>query len=139
MDLQARDLAGSLSLLLLFHAVSIQVRSRSLWLLLDLAAWVLFFGVVRWLSLRLIDTEAFPDMVHLWGGLLVGVTLGLGIAGYLQVAQGRADLQRGHRWVSVTMAFTLGLVLLAGWADVAWVLKHRPPAAKAPPARVQIH
>ncbi len=131
-------LAGSLVLLLFFHAVSIQVRSRSLWLLLDLAAWAGFFLGVRWLSLRLIDTGAFPDMVHLWGGLLVGVTLGLGIAGYLQVAQGRADLQRGHHWVSVTMALTLGLVLLAGWADVAWVLKHRPPAAKAPPARVQI-
>ena len=126
-------LAGSLSLLLLFHAVSIQVRSRSLWLLLDLMAWAVFFGVVRWLSLRLIAVEAFPEMFHLWLGLLVGVTLGLGLAGYLQVAQGRADLQRGHRWVSVTMASTLGLMLLVGAVDVAWVLKHRPPQAKAQP------
>ena len=126
-------LAGSLVLLLFFHAVSIQVRSRSLWLVLDLVAWVVFFGGVRWLSLRLIDVGAFQDMFHLWLGLLAGVTLGLGIAGYLQVAEGRADLQRGHRWVSVTVALTLGLMLLAGWVDVAWVLKHRPPAAKAQP------
>ncbi|NTW85853.1 MAG: ABC transporter permease subunit [Holophagaceae bacterium] len=126
-------LAGSLSLLLLFHAVSIQVRSRSLWLLLDLAAWVVFFGVVRGLSLRLIGAEAFPEMFRLWLVLLVGVTLGLGLAGYLQVAQGRADLQRGHRWVSVTLASTLGVMLLVGAVDVAWVLKHRPPAAKAKP------
>ena len=131
-------LAGSLFLLLLFHAVSIQVRSRSLWLLLDLVTWTAFFAGVRWLSQRLMGAWAFQDLVHLWLGLLAGGTLGLGIAGYLQVAQGRADLQRGHRWVSVTLALTAGLLLLAGWADVAWVLKHRPPAAKAPPARVQI-
>ncbi len=131
-------LAGSLSLLLLFHAVSIQVRSRSLWLLLDLTAWVLFFGLVRWLSLRLIEAGAFPEMFHLWLVLLAGVTLGLGLAGYLQVAQGRADLQRGHRWVSVTLASTLGVMLLAGAVEVAWVLKHRPPAAKAQPRSSRI-
>ncbi len=122
-------LAGSLVLLLLFHAVSIQVRSRSLWLLLDLVTWTAFFAGVRWLSLRLMGAWAFQDLVHLWLGLLAGGTLGLGIAGYLQVAQGRADLQRGHRWVSVTLALTAGLLLLAGWVDTAWVLKHRPPVA----------
>jgi len=131
-------LAGCLVLLLLLHAVSIQVRSRSLWLLLDLMAWTNFFAGVRWLSLRLIDAGAFQDMFHLWLGLLAGVTLGLGAAGYLQVAEGRADLQRGHRWVSVTMALTLGLGLLAGWADVSWVLKHRPPEAKAQPGSSRI-
>ena len=131
-------LAGCLVLLLFFHVVSIQVRSRSLWLLLDLVAWTAFFAGVRWLSLRLIDGGAFQDMFHLWLGLLAGVTLGLGIAGYLQVAEGRADLQRGHRWVSVTMALTLGLALLAGWADVSWVLKHRPPEAKAQPRNSRI-
>ena len=122
-------LAGCLVLLLLFHAVSIQVRSRSLWLLLDLVVWTAFFAGVRWLSLRLMGAWAFQDMVHLWLGLLAGGTLGLGIAGYLQVAEGRADLQRGHRWVSITLALTAGLLLLAGWVDTAWVLKHRPPVA----------
>jgi len=126
-------LAGCLVLLLFFHAVSIQARSRSLWLALDLMAWTAFCAGVRWLSLRLLEEWAFPDMFHLWLILLAGVTLGLGIAGYLQVAEGRADLQRGHRWVSVTLASTLGLMLLVGAVDVAWVLKHRPPAAKAQP------
>ena len=71
--------------------------------------------------------------------LLAGVTLGLGLAGYLQVAQGRTDLQWSHRWVSVTLASTLGLMLLVGAVDVAWVLKHRPPAVKAQPRSSRIH
>ena len=119
-------LAGSLVLLLLFHALSIQVRSRSLWLALDLAAWSFFFLGVRLLSLRLMAVDGFREMAHLWLGLLIAVSLGLAVAGYLQVSEGRADLQRGHRWVSLTMVSTLVLVLLGGWAQVVWTLKHRP-------------
>lgn len=121
-------LAGSVVLLLLFHVVSIQVRSRSPWLVLDLAAWSAFVWGARILSLRLISVEAFPEMVQLWLVLLVVVTLGLGLAGYLQVAEGRADLHRGHRWASMTLAISLGLALLVGWAQAAWTLKHRPAA-----------
>jgi hypothetical protein len=120
--------AGSIVLLLFFHAVSIQVRSRSPWLVLDLAAWSIFALGARVLSLRLISAGAFADMLHLWLTLLVVVTVGLGVAGYLQVAGGRADLQRGHRFVSVTLAISLGVALLIGWAQVAWVLKHQPVA-----------
>lgn len=119
-------LAGCFVLLLLFHAVSIQLRSRTLWLVLDLAAWAAFGWGVRLLSLRLIGAGAFEAMIHLWLVLLVVVTLGLAVAGYLQVAEGRADLQRGHRWVSVTLATSLGLALLIGWVQAAWVLKNRP-------------
>ena len=114
--------AGSLVLLLFLHAMSIQVRSRSPWLVLDLAAWSGFCWGVRALSLKLISAGAFLDMLHLWLLLLVVVTLGLGLAGYLQVAEGRADLQRGHRWVSMTLAISLGVALLVGWARVEWVL-----------------
>ena len=123
-------LAGSLVLLLLFHAVSIQVRSRSLWLVLDLAAWSGFFWSVRLLSLKLIWAGAFEQMFHVWLTLLVLVTLGLAVAGYLQVAQGRADLQRGHRWVSVTLALSLGLALLVGSAQAAWVLRSKAESLK---------
>lgn len=119
-------LAGGTVLLLLFHAVSIQVRSRSPWLALDLAAWAAFAWGARLLSLRLIGGGAFEAMLQLWLILLVVVTLGLLVAGYLQVAEGRADLQRGHRWVSVTLATSLGLALLIGWAQAAWVLKDGP-------------
>lgn len=125
--------AGSLVALLLFHAVSVQLRSRSLWLLLDLAAWPAFFWCTGRLSRRLIDVGAFPEMLHLWLVLLVVVTLGLGLAGYLQVAEGRADLRRGHRWVSTTLATSLGLALLIGWGQVAWVLKSRPPEPRTQP------
>lgn len=120
------SLAGCLVLLLLFHVLSIQVRSRSPWLVLDLAAWTAFGWGVRVLSLKLISVNAFPDMLRLWLVLLILVTVGLGIAGYLSVAEGRADLQRGHRWVSMTLAAALGVALLVGWVQVAWVLKHQP-------------
>ncbi len=126
-------LAGSLVLLLLFHAVSIQVRSRSLWLVLDLAAWSAFVWGARILSLRLIAVGAFAGMFRLWLVLLVVVTVGLGIAGYLQVAEGRADLQRGHRWVSTTLAISLGVALLIGWVQVAWVLRSRPAVPQIQP------
>lgn len=131
-------LAGSLALLLLFHAVSIQVRSRSLWLLLDLLAWSGFVWGARLLSLRLIATEAFEDMAHLWLLLLGVVTLGLCVAGYLQVAQGRADLQRGHRWVSGTMALSLAIALLVGWIHTSWSLAHRPVKPRTQPRAVRI-
>lgn len=130
-------LAGSLTLLLLFHAVSIQVRSHSMWLAFDLLVWSAFAGGLRWLSQRLMEAGAFPDVFHLWGAMLMGVTLGLGIAGYLQVAQGRTDLQRGHRWISVTVAITLGLMLLVAWADVGWVLKHRPQGIGSRPRNIR--
>ena len=126
-------LVGSVVCVLFFHALSIQVRSRSLWLALDLVAWAAFFYGVRALSLRLIAAGAFPEMVHLWNVLMTVVTLGLGVAGYLQVAEGRADLQRGHRWVSMTMTISLGLALLIGWGQTTWVLQHRPAAPQIQP------
>lgn len=126
-------LAGGTVLLLLFHAVSIQVRSRSPWLALDLAAWAMFAWGVRLLSQRLVSAGAFEAMLQLWLVLLVVLTLGLAVAGYLQVAEGRADLQRGHRWVSVTLATSLSLALLIGWAQAAWVLKDGPKIQTASP------
>lgn len=131
-------LAGCLVLLLFFHAASIQVRSRSLGLLLDLAAWTAFGWGVRALTLQLLSAGAFDAMLRLWLLLLVLVTLGLGIAGYLAVAEGRADLQRGHRWVSATLALSLGVALLVGWVLSAWRLKHLParPGTHAGAARV---
>ncbi|MCE1203232.1 MAG: hypothetical protein LWW79_01295 [Holophagaceae bacterium] len=123
-------LAGGTVLLLLFHAVSIQVRSRSSWLVLDLATWAGFAWGARLLSRRLIGGGAFEEMLQLWLVLLVVVTLGLAVAGYLQVAEGRADLHRSHRWVSVTLATSLGLALLIGWVQATWVLGHRPAAPR---------
>jgi hypothetical protein len=121
-------LAGCIVFLLFFHAASIQLRSRSPWLVLDLVAWVAFGWGVRALTMNLLSAWAFDAMLRLWLILLVVVTVGLGIAGYLSVAEGRADLQRGHRWVSATLAISLAVALLVGWVQTAWVLKH--PSAK---------
>jgi ABC-type transport system involved in multi-copper enzyme maturation permease subunit len=119
-------MAGCIVLLLFFHAASIQVRSHSLWLVLDLVAWTAFGWGVRALTWKLLLAGVFEEMFHLWLLLLVVVTAGLGIAGYLQVAEGRADLKRGHRWVSTTLALSLGIALLLGWAQTALALKHLP-------------
>lgn len=131
-------LIGCFVLLLFFHAASIQVRSRSPWLLLDLAAWVGFAWGVRRLTGSLLTEAAFPALGHLWLGQLGLVTAGLAVAGYLQVAQGRGDLRRGHRWISLTLTTTLALSLLVGWLQVSWVRAHPAPDTKAHPARVQV-
>lgn len=129
-------LVGAFVLLLFFHAASIQLRSRSPWLLLDLAAWVGFAWGVRRLTLSLFDAGTFPALGHLWLGQLGLVTVGLAVAGYLQVAQGRADLRRGHRWVSLTLTTTLAVSLLAGWLQVRWELSHGAPGTQAQHGRV---
>jgi hypothetical protein len=131
-------LAGSTVFLLFFHVASIQLRSRSLWLVLDLAAWTAFSLGVRALTLQLHFAGAFEPMLRLWLLLLVVVTAGLGIAGYLQVAEGRADLQRGHRWVSTTLAISLGVAFLLGWAHTAWTLKQLPVKPGTHPGAARI-
>lgn len=131
-------LAGGLACLLFFHATSIQVRSRSPWLALDLLVWSAFAWGARLLSLRLAGVGAFEDMLRLWLVLLIVTTAGLALAGYLQVAEGRADLRRGHRWVSVTLACSLATALLIGWLQAAWVLRARPAAPEARPVQSAI-
>ncbi len=125
-------LLGGLFLLLLLHAVSIQARSKAPWLLLDLAAWGgCLWGCWSLFRKLALSGVGFEHAVRFAGGVFAAMTLGLLVSGYLQVAQGRSDLRRGHRWVSLAMALTIGVTLFAGWGYTTWAIHSGAKTIKA--------
>jgi hypothetical protein len=122
---------GGLLLLLTLHVLSIQTRARTPWILLDIAVWGgLLWGWWR-LAVRLLLARTTVSPEWFLGGTFGLLILGLLVAGYLQVAEGRADLRRGHRWVSLTMATTVAIILLAGWGFSSWAIATGAEAAGA--------
>lgn len=117
---------GILLLLVVAHAVSVMVRSRSLWLALDLIALAVLAAVVLACQISLLGDGA----VGPWGRMeitLIWVSLAAAaIAGLVQVVRGRTDLQRGHRLLSLTLWSLLGVGALAGAAYTRWVLGVNP-------------
>ncbi len=86
------------------HALSIALRARTLWLLLDLmgigAVVSAFLWFLRWMwVLSALQTVA----IVLAGLSIVGLVV-LAVAGCLQVSKGRTDLKLGHRWLSSVWA-----------------------------------
>ena len=118
--------AAVLLLVTLGHAASIALRSRSPWLILDFAG----LGVVSWLAWialrRLALAGAFGAANLSLNGLLALVLLALIAASAVQVLNGRTDLRRGHRLLSLTLWGALLAVGLAAQAYAAWVLAVEP-------------
>ncbi len=100
------------------HAVSVMVRSRSPWLLLDLAAFAVTLsvagssllalarngaGVLAWETLKpnAVEVPTVLLSVELIAGLVA--LLGLTVASGAQVTQARTDLRRGHRVLSIVL------------------------------------
>jgi hypothetical protein len=125
------------------HAVSVMVRSRSPWLLLDLAALGVTASVAGTCLLILIRKGAGLPIywnrfgpgpfgggptVLLYVKILVALMalLGLTVAGGVQVTRGRTDLRRGHRALSITLWSLLlpASLLLAGYTR--WFLAVSP-------------
>jgi hypothetical protein len=137
-SLIATWVAFLLLVLLVAHAVSVIVRARSPWALLDLAALAvvagLFWGTLRRLKLEgVLLRSTFPARVDRPGivawmelGLFAALLLALAMAGALQVVRGRTDLRRSHRVLSQGLwGMLLAAVLLfVGFA--AWVLAAGP-------------
>ncbi|HEY2290280.1 MAG TPA: hypothetical protein VGM86_06200 [Thermoanaerobaculia bacterium] len=127
-----------LLVLMATHAVSIIVRARSPWALLDLAALAVVAGLV-WGTLRRLKLEGvllrstFPARVDRPGVvawmelvLFAVILLALAVAGALQVVRGRTDLRRAHRVLSQGLWGMLlaAALLFAGFA--VWVLAAGP-------------
>lgn len=116
----------AIPILLLFHILGTVWHARSPWILLSLAT----LGGSGWIMARLVkavlDLEALEAMPWLLGG---AATLGVGVlalAVYLQMARGRADLQRGHRILALTLAAGLMAVALAGTWFTGWLQTEGP-------------
>ncbi|HEY4594610.1 MAG TPA: hypothetical protein VIJ61_19485 [Thermoanaerobaculia bacterium] len=120
------------------HAVSVIVRARSPWALLDLAALAVVAGLV-WGTLRRMKLEGLlPRSTFLaWGdlpsigawmelGLLAAILLALFLAGALQVVRGRTDLRRAHRVLFQGLWGMLLAAILLFVGFTAWVLAAGP-------------
>lgn len=124
---------GALVLVVLVsHAGGVILRSRSPWLLLDLAA----LGVVATVAWTCLDALArdgagitawtrfepgaairFPLIHSVEASVATVALLALAVAGAAQVSRGRTDLRRGHRILSIVLWSLLlpASVVLAGY------------------------
>ncbi|MEJ2189543.1 MAG: hypothetical protein P8Y93_09035, partial [Acidobacteriota bacterium] len=120
-------LLAPLVLLLLAHAVSIMVRARTGWLVLDLTGFAIFV-VVGWTSLRpLLAMGAESASWVLVSALAVALLLSLAVAGAIGMTAGRVDLLRTHRSLSLALWGTLALcmICIAGYSH--WLRDMAPP------------
>jgi hypothetical protein len=118
--------AGTLAVLLLAHVLSSMARSRSPWLLLDLAA-VLAFAAVTWSACRVLWQErAFSALSNGVAGLALAAGAAALAAAAVQVTAGRTDPRRGHRLLSLTFWGALGVAALGFSAYTRWVTAVTP-------------
>ncbi len=98
---------------LISNAAGVILRSRSPWLLLDLAALSVTAAIV-WICLEALSREGaglvisgvvvgFPLLQYVEGTVAAVALLALAAAGAAQVTRGRTDLRRGHRILSVVL------------------------------------
>ena len=110
-----------LLLLTLIHAGSTMVRGRNLWVLADLAGLVvvLFLG---WSAREaLVREQALGALVWCERLFVPAVLAVLGVAGGVQLARGRVDMARGHRYLSATLWPSLVVVMLAFTGYARWI------------------
>ncbi len=126
------------ALLLASHAMSVIVRARSPWIVLDLGALLVVAGLYwgAWRRLTLVGVGSPPVYWErsswtdprdwMANGFLLIALLALAVAGALQVARGRTDLRRGHRALSLSLWGSLlaAAVLLTGLS--VWAISGGP-------------
>jgi len=123
--------AAKIALLLFFlfvlaAALSVALRSHSLWLAADAAAFVVAGALVWFTSRRLIFFGAPSSAVAgLWivaGALFAGLLAG----GWVLLASGRTELARAHRALSLTVwsVALLATLVFCGWS--LWATTFRP-------------
>lgn len=124
-------LLGSLSvaallLILTSHLVSIAIRSRSPLIAVDVAALFGAGGIV-WFSLWLLFRAQASDVIAwITPSLVAMLVVVLAIAGYVQVAHGRTDLIRSHRWQSFALCSGLAVLGAAIGGTTTWFLHPAP-------------
>ncbi len=105
--------------ILLAHAVGTIWRARSLWLIVDLMAFLVAAGC-GWMAIRPfvpIVAEKIAEGAVYW--ILGWMMVGLIVAGAVQLSAGRVDLRRNHRVLSATL---WSVVLLSVSVLLVWTL-----------------
>jgi hypothetical protein len=113
-------------LILASHALSVMVRSRSPWLIADLIAAPLTALLVLGALNQMLREGAYTAASVLTVSVAVAVLLALLAASAVQVREGRTDLRRGHRFLSLTLWGSLLFATLAAHGATAWLLDVAP-------------
>ena len=110
-------------LVVIAHTLGVILRARNAWLLIVLAALCLASLLLVAGGQPLIDSNAGETLLA--AGLIALLALGGGLllASYIQVRQGRTDLQRSSRALSIALATTLLGVALAFILYSSWALR----------------
>jgi hypothetical protein len=113
-------------LFLVAHALSIMVRARTAWLLLDVAG-VITVGIVAVVNLRPLH-EAGAEIAF-WvvaGAMTAALLIALAMAGSNGVAVGRVDLRRAHGALSSTLWGTVVVSMAAVSVYGNWLRNYGP-------------
>jgi hypothetical protein len=123
-------------LIAVVHAAACSWRSRSGLLPWDLAALVLFGGVIAFLAHALLVHGARDTALYVaLPSLLVGLVIGTTAAGAAQVVLGRTDTRRGHLALSATLWGAAGVSAVALALFTQWVLAAQPGNVTESPIR----
>jgi hypothetical protein len=118
--------AGAAVLLLVAHVASTMVRSRSSWILLDLAATFAVAALVWSERQHLLRQGAYLASLRGLAGFLALLGASALVAGAVQVTRGRTDPRRGHRLLSLTFWAGMSLAALSFAAYAHWVMDVTP-------------
>jgi hypothetical protein len=128
---------GLVALVGTVHVLAVGYRARSGWFAADLAMAIAlgWLAARTFLSLNAWDIDARHISLTTWGidarhnhaaGGLWMLAVAVTVAGAAQVAQGRADIRRGHRILSIVLWSLLTPAVLAYAAWGIWVLRVTP-------------
>lgn len=117
---------GAAMLLLVMHALSTMIRSRSPLLAIDFAAFVIFALVAALSFVPLLTHAAFALARTLLITVLVAIAATLILAGAWQLSRGRIDRLRNHIELSKFLWSCLGVVLVALAGFSLWVQSVQP-------------
>jgi hypothetical protein len=117
---------GLIGVIGIVNVMAVGYRARSLWFAADLG----MAGALVWIVVRtsrdLMDWAAFLFDLGVLSAALWLLTAAVTVAGAAQVAEGRADIRRGHRVLSIVLWSLLTPAVLAYAAWGAWVGRFAP-------------
>jgi hypothetical protein len=117
---------GLVAMIGIANAFAVAYRARSAWFALDLALTAALGWLVARTFLRLIAWGVNAGHIDYAAPALWILAVAVMMAGAAQVAQGRADIRRSHRILSIVLWCVLTPAILAYAAWGAWVGRFAP-------------